>query len=114
MVLSDISIKRPVLASVMSLLILLVGMIAFDRLTVREYPNIDVPTVSVTTTYGGANASIIESQVTNVLEDSLSGIEGIDYMTSSSRAGRSQITINFNLNRDAAAAASDVRDRVGR
>ncbi|MBE0505409.1 MAG: efflux RND transporter permease subunit [Marinospirillum sp.] len=114
MVLSDISIKRPVLASVMSLLILLVGMIAFDRLTVREYPNIDVPTVSVTTTYGGANASIIESQVTNVLEDSLSGIEGIDYMTSSSRAGRSQITVNFNLNRDAAAAASDVRDRVGR
>ncbi|SFX54249.1 efflux RND transporter permease subunit [Marinospirillum alkaliphilum] len=114
MVLSDISIKRPVLACVMSLLIVLVGLIAFDRLTVREYPNIDVPTVSVTTTYSGANASIIESQVTNVLEDSLSGIEGIDYMTSSSRAGRSQITINFNLNRDADAAASDVRDRVGR
>ncbi|MFG1489432.1 efflux RND transporter permease subunit, partial [Oceanospirillum sp. HFRX-1_2] len=83
MVLSEISIKRPVLATVMSLLLMLVGVIAYDRLSVREYPNIDVPTVSVVTTYTGANASIIESQVTNVLEDSLSGIEGIDFMTSS-------------------------------
>ncbi|ODC04295.1 multidrug transporter AcrB [Terasakiispira papahanaumokuakeensis] len=114
MVLSELSIKRPVLATVMSLLILLVGIIAYDRLSVREYPNIDVPTVSVETTYDGANASIIESQVTNVLEDSLSGIEGIDFMTSSSRKGESQITINFKLDRDADTAASDVRDRVGR
>lgn len=114
MVLSEISIKRPVLATVMSLLLMLVGLIAYDRLSVREYPNIDVPTVSVTTTYTGANASIIESQVTNVLEDSLSGIEGIDFMTSSSSTGKSQITINFKLNRDADSAASDVRDRVGR
>ena len=114
MVLSEISIKRPVFATVMSLLLMLVGVIAYDRLSVREYPNIDVPTVSVVTTYTGANASIIESQVTNVLEDSLSGIEGIDYMTSSSSTGESQITINFKLERDADNAASDVRDRVGR
>ncbi len=114
MVLSEISIKRPVFATVMSLLLMLVGVIAYDRLSVREYPNIDVPTVSVVTTYTGANASIIESQVTNVLEDSLSGIEGIDYMTSSSSSGKSQITINFKLERDADNAASDVRDRVGR
>ncbi len=114
MVLSEISIRRPVLATVMSLLILLVGLIAYERLTVREYPNIDVPTVSVETIYDGANASIVESQVTNVLEDSLSGIEGIDFMTSSSSSGKSQITINFNLDRDADTAASDVRDRVGR
>ncbi|OOV87100.1 efflux RND transporter permease subunit [Oceanospirillum linum] len=114
MVLSEISIKRPVFATVMSLLLMLVGVIAYDRLSVREYPNIDVPTVSVVTTYTGANASIIESQVTNVLEDSLSGIEGIDYMTSSSSTGESQITINFKLERNADNAASDVRDRVGR
>lgn len=114
MVLSDISIQRPVLATVMSLLILLVGILAYDRLTVREYPNIDIPTVSVETTYAGANAAIIESQVTNNLEDSLSGIEGIDFMTSASRAGKSQITLYFKLGRDADAAASDVRDRVGR
>ncbi|WP_417595536.1 efflux RND transporter permease subunit [Oceanospirillum sp.] len=114
MVLSEISIKRPVFATVMSLLLMLVGVIAYDRLSVREYPNIDVPTVSVVTTYTGANASIIESQVTNVLEDSLSGIEGIDYMTSSSSSGKSQITINFKLERNADNAASDVRDRVGR
>ncbi|MBB1486634.1 efflux RND transporter permease subunit [Oceanospirillum sediminis] len=114
MVLSEVSIKRPVFATVMSLLLLLVGIIAYDRLSVREYPNIDVPTVSVETTYSGANASIIESQVTNVLEDSLSGIEGIDFMTSSSSSGKSEITINFKLDRDADNAASDVRDRVGR
>lgn len=114
MVLSEVSIKRPVFATVMSLLLLLVGIIAYDRLSIREYPNIDVPTVSVETRYSGANASIIESQVTNVLEDSLSGIEGIDFMTSSSSSGKSEITISFKLDRDADNAASDVRDRVGR
>ncbi len=77
MVLSDISIQRPVLASVMSLLILLIGAIAYDRLTVREYPKIDIPVVTVETKYPGASASIIESQVTQIIEDSLSGIEGL-------------------------------------
>ncbi len=114
MVLSDISIKRPVLATVMSLMLLLVGIIAYDRLTVREYPKIDVPVITVETNYSGASASIIETQVTQIIEDSLSGIEGIDFMSSISRSEKSQITINFKLDRDPDAAASDVRDRVGR
>ena len=114
MILSEISIRRPVLATVMNLLIVLVGIIAYDRLTVREYPNIDVPVVTVKTDYPGANAVIMESQVSQPLEDSLSGIEGIDFMTSVSRAESSQITINFKLDRDADAAANDVRDRVAR
>ena len=77
MILSDISIRRPVLATVMSLLIILIGLIAFDRLPVREYPNIDAPVVSVRTVYPGASAEVMESQITKPLEDSLSGIEGI-------------------------------------
>lgn len=114
MILSDISIKRPVLATVISLLVLLVGLISYDRLTVREYPRTDTPVVTVDTTYAGASASIIESQVTKIIEDSLSGIEGIDFMSSISRSERSQITINFRLDRDPDAAANDVRDRVSR
>ncbi len=114
MILSDISIKRPVLASVMSMLVLLLGLIAYDRLTVREYPKIDVPVISVETVYPGASASIIESQVTKIIEDSLSGIEGIDYITSVSRSESSQITVTFDLERDPDDAASEVRDRVGR
>ena len=78
MVLSDISIRRPVLATVMTLLILLVGIISYERLSVREYPNIDTPTVTVETRYPGADAAIIETQVTQILEDSIAGIEGID------------------------------------
>ncbi len=114
MVLSDISVKRPVLATVMSLLLLLLGIIAYDRLTIREYPKIDVPVITVETNYSGASASIIETQVTQIIEDSLSGIEGIDFISSISRSEKSQITINFKLDRDPDAAASDVRDRVGR
>ncbi len=83
-------------------------------MSVREYPNIDPPVVTVTTTYTGASAPIVETQVTKVLEDSLSGIEGIDYITSISRQEQSQITIRFKLERDADAAAADVRDRAGR
>ena len=114
MILSDISIKRPVLASVISLLVLLIGLISYDRLTIREYPKIDSPIVSVDTSYPGASASIIESQVTKIIEDSLSGIEGIDYMSSISRSERSQISINFKIDRDPDSAANDVRDRVSR
>jgi len=114
MVLSEISIKRPVLATVMSILILLVGFIAYDRLTVREYPKIDLPVVTVETTYPGASASIIETQVTQIIEDSLSGIEGIDFMNSISRTENSQISITFNIDRDPDSAAADVRDRVSR
>ena len=114
MQLPELSIRRPVFATVMSLLILLVGAVAFQGLTVREYPQIDEPTVSVSTTFGGASSEVVESQVTKVLEDSLSGIEGVDVITSSSRPERSQITVRFALSRDPDSAAADVRDRVGR
>ena len=114
MILSEISIKRPVLATVMSLLVLLIGALAYDRLTVREYPKTDLPVVTVETTYPGASASIIETQVTQVIEDSLSGIEGIDFMNSISRTEKSQITVTFKINRDPDSAAADVRDRVSR
>ena len=114
MILSNISIQRPVLATVMSLLIVLVGLISYDRLQVREYPNIDTPTVTVETSYPGADAEIIETQVTQILEDSIAGIEGIDFISSIRRDELSQVTITFRLTRDADAAANDVRDRVSR
>ncbi|RLA21216.1 MAG: multidrug transporter AcrB [Gammaproteobacteria bacterium] len=114
MILSEVSIKRPVLATVMSLVILLVGLISYDRLTVREYPKIDLPVVTVETIYPGASASIIETQVTQIIEDSLSGIEGIDFMNSISRTEKSQITVTFKMDRDPDNAAADVRDRVSR
>ncbi len=114
MQLPELSIRRPVFATVMSLLILLVGAVAFQGLTVREYPQIDEPTVSVSTTFGGASSEVVESQVTKVLEDSLSGIEGVDVITSSSRPERSQITVRFALSRDPDSAAADVRDKVSR
>ncbi|QTA85573.1 efflux RND transporter permease subunit [Desulfonema magnum] len=114
MYLSDISIRRPVLATVMSLIILLVGLVAYDRLTVREYPDIDEPVVSVTTIYQGASPEIIETEVTKIIEDGISGLEGIKTITSKSRQEQSEITIKFHMERDADNAAADVRDRVGR
>ncbi|MFA5207046.1 MAG: efflux RND transporter permease subunit, partial [Lentisphaeria bacterium] len=114
MKLSDISISRPVLATVMSLVIVLLGLVGFQTLSVREYPNIDEPAVTVTTTYSGANAEIMESQVTKPLEDSLAGIEGIRFIKSTSREGASIINITFELSRDPDSAAADVRDRVSR
>ena len=114
MTLPEICIKRPVFASVLSLAILLVGIISYSRLAVREYPKIDEPIVSVRTDYRGASSDVMESQVTNVLEDSLSGIEGVDVISSVSRTERSDITIRFSLSRDSDAAAADVRDKVAR
>ena len=114
MILSEICIKRPVFATVLSLLVLLIGLMSYSRLTVREYPNIDEPVVTVDTTYTGASAEIVESQVTKPLEDSLAGIEGVDVIQSISRQERSQITIRFRIERDADSAAADVRDRVSR
>jgi len=111
---AETSVRRPVLATVMSLAIVLVGLIAYERLSVREYPHIEEPVVTVASTYRGASAEIIESQVTQPLEDSISGIEGIDYMTSTNRSEQSQITVHFRLDRDVDAAANDVRDRVAR
>ena len=112
MQLPELSIRRPVLATVMSLIILLIGMISYDRLAVRLIPNVDEPIVTVATYYPGANAQVIESQVTKPIEDALSGIEGIDFISSVSRAEGSQVTVRFKLDRDPDAAASDVRDRV--
>ncbi len=114
MTLSDLCIRRPVLATVMSLIVVLLGIMAYARLPVREYPNIDAPVVSVRSVYRGASSEVVESQVTQPLEDSLAGIEGIKTMKSVSREEVSQITITFYLERGPDAAASDVRDRVAR
>ncbi len=114
MKLSDICIKRPVLATVLSLIIVLLGLISYKRLTVREYPKIDEPVVSVETYYKGAGPEVVESQITKVLEDSLSGIEGVELMTSASRSERSQITVRFRINKEPDAAAAEVRDKVAR
>lgn len=114
MKISEVCIKRPVFATVLSLVVALVGLISYDRLTVREYPAIDEPVVSVITDYTGASPEVVESQVTKPLEDQLSGIEGVDVMTSRSRSERSLINIKFNLSRDPDAAAADVRDKVSR
>jgi multidrug efflux pump len=107
-------VRRPVFSTVMSLIIILIGIVSYSRLPVREYPNIDEPIVSVRTEYPGASAEIIETQLTQVLESSIAGIEGIETMTSSSQPERSQITVRFRLATDPDVAASDVRDRVAR
>ena len=112
--LSEISIRRPVFATVMSLLILLVGLVSFERLAVREYPRIDEPVVTVSTTLVGASSEVIESQVTKPLEDSIAGIDGVDIISSISRSERSQITVRFKLEKNPDDAAADVRDRVSR
>ena len=114
MVLSDISIRRPVFATVMSLVIVLLGLVAYKRLAVREYPRIDEPVVTVDTRYVGASSEIVESQVTKVLEDSIAGIDGVDVLTSISRAEQSQITVRFRLEKEPDSGANDVRDRVAR
>ncbi|MDO6679927.1 efflux RND transporter permease subunit [Shewanella sp. 4_MG-2023] len=112
MILTDISVKRPVFASVISILIIILGMVSFDKLPLREYPNIDPPVVSIDTNYRGASASVVESRITQLIEDRISGVEGIKQITSSSRDGRSSITLEFNINRDIEAATNDVRDRI--
>ena len=112
--LSETSIRRPVLATVMSLLLILVGLVSFDRLTLREYPRIDEPVVTVNTRLLGASSEVIESQVTKPLEDSIAGIDGVDIMTSISRTEQSQITVRFKLSKDPDTAAAEVRDRVSR
>ncbi len=114
MILSDLSIRRPVLATVVNLLVIIVGLVAFSRLELREYPDIDPPVVSVETIYTGASAQVIETHVTKILEDSISGIQGVKSIDSSSQDGISTISVEFNLKRNVDEAASDVRDRVQR
>ncbi|MDG2525770.1 efflux RND transporter permease subunit [Stenotrophomonas sp. HITSZ_GD] len=114
MKLSDISITRPVLAVVMSLLLVVLGVMSFTRLTLRELPAIDPPIVSVDVEYTGASAAVVESRITQVLEDALAGIEGIETIEARSRNGSSDISIEFVPTRDVEAAANDVRDAVSR
>ncbi|MBN8571698.1 MAG: efflux RND transporter permease subunit [Ignavibacteria bacterium] len=114
MSLSDTSIKRPVFAMVISIVLVIFGFVGFRSLQIREYPSIDPPIVTVTSSYPGANSDVIETQITEPLEQNLNGIEGIRTLTSTSREGVSSITIEFNLERDLESAANDVRDRVSR
>lgn len=112
MILSDISIKRPVLASVMSILLVAFGGLSFLSLPLRELPKSDIPVVRITTSYPGASAEIVESRITQLLEEQVAGLEGVDHITSTSRSGISSIQVNFDLDRDSDAAASDIRDAV--
>lgn len=114
MILSDVSIKRPVFATVVSLMLIVLGIASLMRLPIREYPAIDPPVVSVTTQYRGASAAVVDTQVTELIEAAVAGIEGIKFITSQSRDERSQVTIEFRLTRAVDAAANDVRDRVAR
>jgi len=114
MLLSDVSVKRPVFATVISLLLAAFGVISFSQIPLRELPDIDPPIVSVDTDYRGASAAIVETRITQIIEDRIAGIEGIESIQSSSEDGSSRITIEFKLSRDIDAAANDVRDRVSR
>ncbi len=114
MSLSSITIKRPVLSIVLSIVLVLFGTVGLFNLEVREYPNIDPPIVTVSTTYPGANSDVIEAQITEPLEQSINGIDGIRIMSSTSREQQSNISVEFELDKDIDAAANDVRDRVSR
>src|ERR687897_46926 len=109
---SELSLRRPILAFVMNILIVLFGVIGFKFLGIRDYPAIDPPNVNVRTSYSGANADIIESQITEPLEKAINGIAGIKNITSSSSQGTSNINVEFDLSIDLEAAANDVRDKV--
>jgi len=114
MQLAEISIRRPVLAVVMSLIVTLIGLVSFNKLSLREYPKIDEPNVTVSVRYAGASAEVMESQVTKPLEDSIAGIDAVDVISSISRAEQTQITVRFRLEKDADTAAAEVRDRTAR
>jgi multidrug efflux pump len=112
MILSDLSVTRPVFASVISILLIVFGIVSFQRLSLREFPDIDPPVVSIDTRYRGASANVVETRITQVIEDRISGVEGIRFISSNSEDGRSRIDIEFDLNRDIDGAANDIRDRV--
>jgi multidrug efflux pump len=112
MILSDISVKRPVFAAVMSLLLIAFGLVAFERLPLRQYPDIDPPVVSIETIYPGASANVVETRITELIEERISGIEGISFIDSRSQDGQSTVTIEFKIGRDVEGAANDIRDRV--
>ena len=110
----NISIKRPITTIVFMILILLFGYLNLKKIGVREYPNIEIPTISVSTTYTGASASIIETKITQQVENAVAGIEGLDNIQSTSKDGRSNVKLEFSIDRDLDNAANDVRDRVSR
>ncbi len=112
MVLSDLSVKRPVFASVISLILIAFGLLSFERLPLREYPDIDPPIVTVEVRYPGAPANIVETRITKLIEERIAGIEGIEYIESRSRDGESDVTIEFTVGRDIDSAANDIRDRI--
>lgn len=112
MLLSDISVKRPVFATVISLVLVAFGLVSFERLSLREYPDIDPPIVTVEVTYPGAPANVVETRITERIEERIAGIEGIEYISSSSEDGESNVTIEFSISRDIDDAANDVRDRI--
>ena len=114
MILSDLSVRRPVLASVLSLVVLTLGIVGMSRLSMRELPDIDSPRVSISTNYPGAAASVVETRVTQLIENEISGIDGIRTISSDTSDGRASIDVEFVLGRDLDSAANDVRDRVGR
>ena len=114
MVISDISVKLPVFATVLSMLILAFGILSFRDLPLREYPDISTPVVSVMTSYRGASAQVMESKVTRLIEDQISGIEGVESISSQSSDGRSSVSVEFSISRDIDQAANDVRDKVAR
>jgi multidrug efflux pump len=111
---SDVSVKRPVMATVFSALLVAFGVIAFDRLPLREYPDIEPAVVSVSTRYPGAAAGVVENKITEIIEDRIAGVEGIKSVSSTSQDGRSSIRVEFRLGRDIDSAANDIRDRVSR
>ncbi len=114
MFLPYLSIRRPVLASVFSLALIVLGVAGYSRLPVRELPNVEFPVVSVQTVLPGASPEVVETEITEVLEEELNGIEGVEFIQSASNEQTSSITIQFDLARDIDAAAQDVRDRVAR
>ena len=114
MMLSDIAVRRPVFAAVAAIVVCVIGAAAFLFLPVRELPDVDPPVVSISTSYRGASAEVIESRITEPIEQQIAGIPGVERIESSSRDGQSRVTIEFALDRDIDAAANDVRDRVAR
>ena len=112
MILSDVSVKRPVFAAVISLLLIVFGLVSFSRLPLREYPDIDPPVVTIETLYPGASANVVETRITELIEERIAGVEGIEHISSTSEDGLSAVTVEFDTGRDVDGAVNDVRDRV--
>ena len=112
MILSDVSVKRPVFAAVISMMLIVFGLVSFDRLPLREYPDIDAPVVTIETLYTGASANVVETRITELIEERIAGVEGIQFIASTSEDGLSTVTVEFDTGRDVDGAANDIRDRV--